>query len=104
MVKNKTTKKLKKYPEGHFINQGIAIGIAIGVGIGAALGNVALGIPIGVAVGISIGYSMEEEHKKKGHIRHLKKAEKRRHKRWFWISLIGGILLFLFILLIILFS
>ena len=64
-----------KYPEGHFIAQGMAIGIAIGTGlgipIGVSVGNPGLfgmGLPIGVAIGYTIGNSWEKKAREEGRV------------------------------------
>jgi len=74
----------EKYPEGHFVNQGMGYGIAIGAGLGvalgAAIGNPAffgVGLPIGIAIGAAMGGSKEKEARDKGLIRQLNHAEKK---------------------------
>jgi hypothetical protein len=88
----------KKYPEGHFVGQWMAIGIAIFSGLGIPLsiatGNnafIGLGPAIGIAMGISIGQSIENKHKKEGRIRPLTDKEKQTRKN----IVIAGIVLLL---------
>jgi hypothetical protein len=84
-----------KYPERHFMGQGIAIGIGIGVAIGVALGNIALGPAIGVAIGVAIGSAMEEKAKKEGKIRPMSPEEKEKQKKRIWFGLGLGLMLFI---------
>jgi len=95
----------KKYPEGHFIGQWMAIGIAIFSGFGVALsastgnsGLLGIGPAIGVAFGLAVGQSIENKYKKKGMIRPLTKKEKKRKHIAVLIGLglaVLGVLLFL---------
>lgn len=79
--------KNKKYPEGYFVNQWMAIGISIGVAFGIPLGNIALGIPIGVGVGVAIGAGVEQRYKEKGLIRPMTDEEKKCKKRNVFVAI-----------------
>ena len=57
--RQKEIKKTGKYPEGHWMNRGIAIGICIGIPMGVAMGNIALGSAIGVVMGAAIGTALK---------------------------------------------
>lgn len=84
--------KKERFPEGHFMGQGIAIGICIGVAVGAAMGNVALGPAIGVAIGVAIGAGMEEKAKKEGRVRKLTMKEKKRRRIGAIVAFVVGVL------------
>ena len=85
----------KKYPEGHYMGQGIAIGMGIGISIGLLMDNIALGPAIGVAIGIAIGSSMEVKAKKEGRIRPKTPEEKVKQKKSLWFGLGIGLLMFI---------
>ena len=103
-------KQKEKYPEGHFVNQWMAIGISLGLlfgmPLGLAVGNPGLfgiGIPIGLAIGLAIGQSLENKYKEQGLIRPLTKEEGKRKKTGVWIGIIAlliGIGILIAILLI----
>jgi hypothetical protein len=85
----------KKYPEGHFMEVGMAIGMIIFSGVGVALststdnpGMIGVGPAIGLAIGIGIGKSMEEKYRKKGLIRPLTQKEKEARKKSVVIGLV----------------
>ena len=59
--RQKEIKKTGKYPEGHWMNRGIAIGICLGIPIGVAIGNIALGSAIGVVMGAAIGAALKSK-------------------------------------------
>ena len=99
----------ERYPEGHFIGQGMAFGIAFGGGIGVplgiAIGNPAffgLGLPIGLSIGSAIGYSFEKKAKAEGKIRPLTKEEKRKQKINGYIGLGFGIVVAITLLTVLL--
>jgi hypothetical protein len=95
MARKKPEKFDGKYPEGHFMGQGIAIGIGIGVALGLALGNIALGPAIGVAIGVGIGSALEGKAKKEGKIRPMTPEEKKKQKKVLLFALGVGLLLFI---------
>ena len=67
-------KKIKKYPEGYWMNVGIALGIISGALLGIFITDVLIGIAIGFVIGIPLGNSFEKHHKSK--IRSLSTKEK----------------------------
>lgn len=71
-------KKVTKYPEGYWLNIGIAIGIALGIIIDLAISDVLIGIGIGVVLGVTIGGLLEQQQKSK--IRPLTIKEKKTMK------------------------
>jgi hypothetical protein len=101
-------KKIKKYPEGHFVGlwMGICIAIFSGSGIPLSIvtgnyGFIGIGPALGVAVGVAIGQSIENKYKQEGRIRPLTVDEHNRKK----YSIIAGIIflalgIFIFILLL----
>lgn len=91
--------KDKKYPEGHFLSQGIAVGLPIGIAIGLAIGNIALGPAIGVSFGVAIGVALENKHKKEGKVRPLTEKEKQNKYRNLIVLSVIGVIAFVVILL-----
>lgn len=89
-ITEKENKRTGKYPEGHYMNIGIALGIPIGLPIGIALDNIALGPAFGVAIGVAIGAYLENKHK--GELRPLTEEEKERKKKIIYL-LLGTLLL-----------
>ena len=86
----------EKYPEGHFVNQWLAMGISLGLLLGVpfalSIDNPAffgIGLPIGVALGLAIGKSVEDKYRKEGKIRPLTKQEKKRNNRGIAVGLIA---------------
>ena len=84
----------QKFPEGHFLGQGMAIGIAIGAGLGVPFsiaigkpGMFSIGLPIGVAIGYAMGLNWEKKAKEEGRIRPLTKAEKNRKKLGVYVGI-----------------
>ena len=88
--------KQKRYPEGHFIEWGVAIGLIIGIPVGLALGNIAWGPAIGIALGLSIGLSLEKQ--KNPNPRQLTKEEDHVMKGNMTAILYSGIVIFLIVL------
>ena len=84
-----------KYPEGHFLGQGMASFMGVGVALGLVLDNLSLGIAIGLPIGLAIGYVWEGKAKKKGKIRPLTKEERARKVLILKLVLGLGLLLFL---------
>ncbi|MCK5233828.1 MAG: hypothetical protein KAJ91_03345 [Candidatus Aenigmarchaeota archaeon] len=89
--------KQKRYPEGHFIEWGVALGLILGVPIGLALGNLAWGPAIGVILGISIGFSLEKQ--KNPNPRQLTKEEENVMKGNMTAILYSGTVIFLIVLM-----
>ena len=89
--------KQKRYPEGHFIEWGVALGLVLGLSIGFALGNIAWGPAIGVILGISVGLSVEKQ--KNPNPRPLTKGEENVMKGNMTAILYSGIVIFLIVLL-----
>ncbi len=96
----------KTYPEGHFVNYGLAIGIPLGLPIGLLFGDPAfmgIGIAIGAAVGLAIGSATEARYRRNGQIEPLSPEAKQRRTRALTISaLVGAVVavgLVLFLLL-----
>lgn len=69
------------------IGSGIAIGAGLGVALGLVFDNLALGIAIGVAIGTALGSAFEQ--------RTGTGENEVSRKRWLYIVLIIGLVLFL---------
>ena len=83
----------KTYPEGHFVNYGLAIGIPLGLPLGLLFGDAAymgIGIAIGAGVGLAIGSAAEARYKRNGQIEPLDPEVKRRRARILTITALAG--------------
>ncbi len=89
--------KQKRYPEGHFIEWGVALGLVLGMPVGLALGNIAWGPAIGVAIGIAVGLSLEKQ--KNPNPRQPTKEEENVMKGNMTAILYSGMVIFLIILI-----
>ncbi len=84
---------VRTYPEGHFVNLGLAIGMPIGLPVGLLFGDAAylsIGLALGAGVGLAIGSAVEARYKRAGQIVPLDPAVKRRRDRILTISALAG--------------